>query len=469
MKRKMLTSQTALKLCVPLPSPKPEKCTKGLSPSDSLPAVIPSQNRFVNRMINKAEFLKKSRQLAIQREIIEESPKRIKMDHSYSTKGADVTNNDSNEPKQTASGNKQTNEPKQTVSGKNQTNEPKQTVSGKNQTNEPKQTVSGNKQTNEPKQTVSGKNQTNEPKQTGSGKKQTNEPKQTVSGNKQTNEPKQTVSGKNQTNEPKQTGSGKKQTNEAKPTKSSTKSNEGKKTKSDYIQLSKAKQTEHEYRQSFILLQEISFHVLAQKGNSVLFDKGYPGLTDEETFFQKILHEMETKVPFLFDLLDNICGNNGNKTYTMCTIYGMIMHSRNYLATAVQKYYTAAAIKHNTENKFLHILNRINMTISPQSKRALKREIVQQTQAKIDDSISATIQKTQTASQMDDSISVTTNNSQCEPLIDDSISAILDNSESQSQADESISATDNQTQTVSPIDENISATMYGTHTVSQGT
>ena len=94
-----------------------------------------------------------------------------------------------------------------------------------------------------------------------------------------------------------------------------------------------------------------SISSLSKTGCSLLFNKSASELSNYEQFFQSVLLEIKVNVPFLYELLDALTGTVGCKSATICTIYGMIMHSRNMQASAIQRLWTTAAIKCHADNK----------------------------------------------------------------------------------------------------------------------
>jgi len=69
----------------------------------------------------------------------------------------------------------------------------------------------------------------------------------------------------------------------------------------------------------------------------------------ENRIFEDGLHEMEMNIPFLYDPLDGLVGNTGNKQATMTFI--MILNSRNRCVSAVQRCMSLEAIKCHAENQ----------------------------------------------------------------------------------------------------------------------
>jgi len=89
---------------------------------------------------------------------------------------------------------------------------------------------------------------------------------------------------------------------------------------------------------------------MASKNVSVLSLKSTASLLDNR-IFEDGLHEMEMNVPFLYDLLDGLVGNTGNKQATMTFIYAMILNSRNRCVSAVQRCMSLEAIKCHADNQ----------------------------------------------------------------------------------------------------------------------
>lgn len=85
-------------------------------------------------------------------------------------------------------------------------------------------------------------------------------------------------------------------------------------------------------------------------GTSILFKKSVDILGSEDVnFVHEVLSELHDKVPFLFQILNTMI--KGQKSATIAIIYGMIMHSRNMQASAVQRFITTLAIKCHADNK----------------------------------------------------------------------------------------------------------------------
>ncbi|OWF53878.1 hypothetical protein KP79_PYT00398 [Mizuhopecten yessoensis] len=101
-------------------------------------------------------------------------------------------------------------------------------------------------------------------------------------------------------------------------------------------------------------------------------------------FFSSITDEIQANIPFLPDVFEAIIGEVvGEKRATIVTIYGMIMHSRNMQASAIQRIWTAAAIKCHADNKLLQRLNKVHITLSAESKKNIVKEFSTMTETNI--------------------------------------------------------------------------------------
>lgn len=65
---------------------------------------------------------------------------------------------------------------------------------------------------------------------------------------------------------------------------------------------------------------------------------------------------------------------NPMKVATVATIYGMVMHSRNNRASAIQRMYSSLFIRYHADNKLMHRLNQVHITMSDSSKRYIVKE-----------------------------------------------------------------------------------------------
>lgn len=106
------------------------------------------------------------------------------------------------------------------------------------------------------------------------------------------------------------------------------------------------KQLIEETTSAISLLSSTKTSILSVKRTESLF---------EDTLFSQTLNEMCLNVPFLYELLDSLVGETGNKKATMALIYAMILNSRNRRASAIQKYLTVLAVNCHADNKVQYI------------------------------------------------------------------------------------------------------------------
>ncbi|XP_033725245.1 uncharacterized protein LOC117315210 [Pecten maximus] len=95
-----------------------------------------------------------------------------------------------------------------------------------------------------------------------------------------------------------------------------------------------------------------SFKDVAQLGRSVLFIKDCKDLCEKD-WFRDIAADVHDKCPELFQVLFTALGNKitaESKMGTISIIYGMIMHSRNVKACAVQRILTSLCIRYHADN-----------------------------------------------------------------------------------------------------------------------
>ncbi|CAC5425838.1 unnamed protein product [Mytilus coruscus] len=112
-------------------------------------------------------------------------------------------------------------------------------------------------------------------------------------------------------------------------------------------------------------------------GKSVLFKSSAKDLS-ERNWFLDIGREMLQHCPEFLSLLLSAIGDKitlETKLATVCTIYGMLMHCRNTRASAIQKLYTSFCIRYHTDNKLLHRLNKVQITMSDESERHIMRDL----------------------------------------------------------------------------------------------
>ncbi|XP_021372807.1 uncharacterized protein LOC110462891 [Mizuhopecten yessoensis] len=96
---------------------------------------------------------------------------------------------------------------------------------------------------------------------------------------------------------------------------------------------------------------------VCKPGHSLLFNKD-PGDLMEKNWFTEIILEMKRICPDFLSLLSCAVGDAASaesKLATIATVYGMVMHSRNVRASAIQRLYTALAIRFHADNKFIYL------------------------------------------------------------------------------------------------------------------
>ena len=92
---------------------------------------------------------------------------------------------------------------------------------------------------------------------------------------------------------------------------------------------------------------------MSSKKVSILLLKSTAALI-ENRIFEDGLNDMELNVPFLYDLLDGLVGNQGNKQATITIIsfiYAMILNCSNRCVSAVQRCMSLEAIKCHADNQ----------------------------------------------------------------------------------------------------------------------
>ncbi|XP_033729432.1 uncharacterized protein LOC117318570 [Pecten maximus] len=106
----------------------------------------------------------------------------------------------------------------------------------------------------------------------------------------------------------------------------------------------------------------------------------------EKHIFHFILNEMQEKCPTLLAVLNSAVGkkeSSDRRFATISTIYGMIIHSRNNKASAIQKIYTSLAIRYHADNELLSRMNKVHIMMSAESKRNIISEFGQHLQDKL--------------------------------------------------------------------------------------
>ena len=73
--------------------------------------------------------------------------------------------------------------------------------------------------------------------------------------------------------------------------------------------------------------------------------------------FAKVVKELQVKLPFLYKILRTLLNRmdfqselSSSEIVTMATIYGMVIQSRNKQSSAIQRVYTAIAIRSHADN-----------------------------------------------------------------------------------------------------------------------
>lgn len=94
--------------------------------------------------------------------------------------------------------------------------------------------------------------------------------------------------------------------------------------------------------------------------------------TDKEDLISNIILEMSNCLPFMLDVLKNVCSPSHhvkpNALATIANIYGMAMHCRNQSLSLVQEVSTCAVLQYSGNNNLLHIFNKASITLAPGSK-----------------------------------------------------------------------------------------------------
>ena len=87
-----------------------------------------------------------------------------------------------------------------------------------------------------------------------------------------------------------------------------------------------------------------------KENGSILYKTDFDSINDEQFFF-KVVKEMESRIPILKEILEICLGDSHEEIPTIATIYGMIMHSQDNHAVAVQKLYTCVGMATNISSK----------------------------------------------------------------------------------------------------------------------
>lgn len=106
-----------------------------------------------------------------------------------------------------------------------------------------------------------------------------------------------------------------------------------------------------EYNQS--INKELSKLICGRK--SILLKKG-ADILQECNLFSACVIEMQECCPLLLEVLSTSLGTLDapeKKIATLATIYGMLIHSRDPLASGIQRMYSTLAIRYHADNKVL--------------------------------------------------------------------------------------------------------------------
>ncbi|XP_014673544.1 PREDICTED: uncharacterized protein LOC106813828 [Priapulus caudatus] len=112
-------------------------------------------------------------------------------------------------------------------------------------------------------------------------------------------------------------------------------------------------------------------------GSSVLFAMKDPDSLSTDNLFRRTVQEMFLHCPTLLKCLTSALHKSGSTetmVATIATIYGMLMHSRNTKASAIQRLYSSLAIRYHADKELLSNLNKVHLTLSAESKRNLVKE-----------------------------------------------------------------------------------------------
>lgn len=106
-----------------------------------------------------------------------------------------------------------------------------------------------------------------------------------------------------------------------------------------------------EYNQS--INKELSKLICGRK--SILLKKG-ADILQECNLFSACVIEMQECCPLLLEVLSTSQGTLDapeKKIATLATIYGMLIHSRDPLASGIQRMYSTLAIRYHADNKVI--------------------------------------------------------------------------------------------------------------------
>jgi len=123
---------------------------------------------------------------------------------------------------------------------------------------------------------------------------------------------------------------------------------------------------------------------MCQQKKSTLFDKDSERLRKDSHVISASVSELQKHIPFLFCLLHVLIGEvSGCKEATIATIYGIIMHSMNVNASAIQRLWSTALIKCHADNKLFSRLNKVHICLSSASKQTLIQEFADRSEKRI--------------------------------------------------------------------------------------
>lgn len=98
--------------------------------------------------------------------------------------------------------------------------------------------------------------------------------------------------------------------------------------------------------------------LVSKNGSSVLFNRDPLSLMDPHVFVI-ILLEIKEKCPYLLGVLVCGLGSKGTTQRQVCsivTMYAMFLHARNNKASAMQRMYTALAIRFHADNEVINVV-----------------------------------------------------------------------------------------------------------------
>lgn len=110
----------------------------------------------------------------------------------------------------------------------------------------------------------------------------------------------------------------------------------------------------HIYSQCLRVNDELNRIVQGRK--SILLKKTSDVLQGCNIFSACVI-EMNSSCPLLLKILISSLGRYDTvekKIATLATIYGMIIHSRDHLASAIQRFYSSLAIRYHADNKVFY-------------------------------------------------------------------------------------------------------------------